>query len=211
LNKEYIGTNKKTNTILVITIILTALFVVLAGLLIFFYHRLLWTLTLNFNIIYFIWTLLAAANVGLFVIILSIILVKRTPNKNKTLFIPPSLVVFLAVFSLSFGLFDRVSFNSHYTFSQEKWASATNNERSVYVDSFLKMYDLYTFDDAQIVEYLGEPDIKETFELETFPPQFGGYAYYYDLGFVRDFIDPSYLEIKTNQYAIVYHYGIYSS
>jgi len=211
LNEENSVVIRKPKALLTINIVLTALLVILAGLLMFFYHRLIWTLTLNFNIIYFVWILLAALIIGLFIILLSIVLVIKSPSDGKSFLIPPALVVILAVVSLSFGLIDRMEYNEHYTFSQEKWANATNDERSVYVDSFLKMYNLYAFDDEMIVEYLGEPDIKETIQLETYPSQFGGYAYYYDLGFVRDYIDPSYLEINTNQNGLVFHYGIYSS
>ena len=203
-----IGNSK---ALLIVTIVMTSILAVLTGLLIFLYHQTIWTLTLNFNFIYFVWVLLFAIVTGLLIFILSIILVKKSSIDDKRVIILPAMVVFFAIFSLSFAVIDKGVYKAHYTFSKEKWVVASNDERSVYLDSFLKMYDLNTFNDQLIIEYLGEPDKKETTDLLTYPIQYGGSTYFYDLGFQRDFIDPSFLKIKTNPLGDVVCYQISST
>ncbi len=201
----------KISTLAIVLAFLSFLLVVLACLLMYFYHMAVWTLTVNFQIIYFVWILLFALAVGLLIIILSGIAIRKEKNGNKLVLIPPFLVVGLAIFSMSFGLFEKFAYERHYTFSVEKWAVASSDERSVYLDSFLEQYDLYTFNDEMIVVTLGEPDEKRTIELLTDPVQFGGYSYIYDLGFVRDYMDPSFFEITTDQSGGVSNYRIYST
>lgn len=203
--------NKKAKIYFVITIILTSILGLLTGLLIFLYHQTLWTLTVNFNYIFFVWVLAVSLFVGLVILVLSGILLIKLYKRLKTVIIPPAFVIFFAVFSLTFALIDQGIYSDHYTFSKEKWAIASYEERSVYVDSFLEMYDLNSFNEQLISEYLGSPDEKQTIQLLTFPPQFGGYVYIYNLGFHRDYIDPSFFEITTSNTGNVSNYRIYST
>lgn len=205
---------KKTSSLkalFIITIVMTFVLAILTGLLVYLYHQTVWTLTINFNFIYFVWVLLFAVIIGLLIVTLSFILVKKSSLDHKRIIIPPALVVFLAIFSVSFALIDKGAYNAYYTFSKERWAMASKEERSVYLDSFLKKHDLYTFNDELIIEYLGEPDEKETIELLTYPTQYDGSKYFYDLGYARDFIDSSFLKIETNQLGNVTYYQIYST
>ena len=203
--------NNKAKIYFIIMIILTSILGVLTGLLIFLYHKTLWTLTVNFNYIFFIWVLVVSLSVGLIILILSGILLKKLHKRSKTMIIPPVFVIFFAVFSLTFAFIDKGVYNDYYTFSKEKWAIASYEERSVYVDSFLEMYDLNSFNEQSINEYLGSPDEKQTIQLLTYPPQFGGYVYIYNLGFHRDYIDPSFFEITTTNTGNVSNYRIYST
>jgi len=50
----------KTSTLAIVLAFLSFLFVVLACLLMYFYHMAVWTLIVNFQIIYFVWVLLFA-------------------------------------------------------------------------------------------------------------------------------------------------------
>ena len=203
--------NNKAKIYFIIMIILTSILGVLTGLLIFLYHQTLWTLTVNFNYIFFVWVLAVSLFVGLIILILSGILLKKLYKCPKTMIMPPAFVIFFAVFSLTFAFIDKGVYNDYYTFSKEKWAIASYEERSVYVDSFLEMYDLNSFNEQSINEYLGSPDEKQTIELPTYPPQFGGYVYIYNLGFHRDYIDPSFFEITTSNTGNVSNYQIYST
>ncbi|MGI6734707.1 MAG: hypothetical protein ACOX3C_00765 [Bacilli bacterium] len=141
---------------------------------------------------------------------LNVYLMKNKPTKAKN-FIPSFVVLGLALISILFVVGNKVAFEIHYSFTIEKWTNALPKERYLYMKSFLKKYDLKTFDDEKIVEHLGEPDFKKTTELATEPPAFGGYHYSYYLGFPGFHIDPVYFDIKTNEHSQVTYFGYYYS
>ncbi len=188
-------------------IILLVLFLLATITLLTFYHIARWDLGLNLFIFLFV---LIAPFLLLFGIVIIVINIAGKRNKELTWkkpLVPTFIVIGAGVFSLLFGIGERVAFKIHYTFTIEKWANATPDERSVLLYSFLEKYDMNTFNDEKITEYLGEPDFKETLAVGE-PPTFAGYYYIYDLGYVRDFIDPTFFDIKTNASGNVIYFNV---
>ena len=208
LNEGESNTIKKPASALEkVLIILLVVFLGATITMLVFYHFARWGLGLNIFVFLLILIVPALLLLGVIIIIVNIAGKRNFEISWKRPLLPTFIVLGAGVFSLLFGIGERATFKIRYTFTIEKWAKATPDERSVLVDSFLEQYDLNTFNDAMVIEYLGEPDFKEILEVGE-PPSFAGYYYIYNLGFVRDFIDPTFFDIKTDASGKVVYYNV---
>ena len=73
---------------------------------------------------------------------------------------------------------------------------------------FLEQYDIKGKKLQEIDDLLGVPDQTRTITLELYPPAFGGTIYIYDLGYYKDYMDPTTFEITFNSYTVVVSYDI---
>lgn len=99
---------------------------------------------------------------------------------------------------------ENTSMNSQTEYTIDSWQSASREERSQMIDSFLDKYDLLTFTLDEVYYYLGNPDQQDTITLETYPVQVGGYILKYYLS--NSDTDPEShnlcLEINTSLYNV---------
>ena len=67
-------------------------------------------------------------------------------------------------------------------FSSEEWKKENNyKQRYLMLDDFSNTYDIRGWSLDQLTNLLGQPNETQLIELETYPPQFGGYIYQYYL------------------------------
>jgi|GEM_PF-1164112 len=99
----------------------------------------------------------------------------------------------------------RAQFEEYKTFTPEKWAAAAKDPdyRGLLVSSFLEQYDVKGCGSDEVSSLLGPANHINEFVLETDPPQYGGMEWIYDLGFYRDYMDASFLEITFSQTNVV--------
>ena len=104
----------------------------------------------------------------------------------------------------------RIQYEDYKTFTTEKWMKAENNHdyRGLLIYSFLDKYDLSGYSLQETKDLLGTPDQANEITLETYPPQYGGVIYIYDLGYYKDYMDPTTFEITFNQYNNVASYEV---
>ena len=93
----------------------------------------------------------------------------------------------------------RIQYEDYKTFTIEKWMNAYNNHdyRGLLIYSFLNKYDISGYSELQVQELLGNPDWKN--ETNT---------WVYDLGYYKDYMDPTTFEITFNQYNNVVSYEV---
>lgn len=104
----------------------------------------------------------------------------------------------------------RIQYEDYKTFTTEKWMNAENNHdyRGLLIYSFLDKYDISGYSLQETKDLLGTPDQVNEITLETYPPQYGGVIYIYDLGYYKDYMDPTTFEITFNQYNNVVSYEV---
>lgn len=106
----------------------------------------------------------------------------------------------------------RIQYEDYKTFTIEKWMNAYNNHdyRGLLIYSFLDKYDISGYSLQETKDLLGTPDQTNEITLETYPPQYGGVIYIYDLGYYKDYMDPTTFEITFNQNNHVVSYEVVS-
>jgi transcriptional regulator with XRE-family HTH domain len=104
----------------------------------------------------------------------------------------------------------RIQYEDYKTFTTEKWLNAENNHdyRGLLIYSFLEQYDINGYSLKETKDLLGTPDQTNEMTLETYPPQYGGVIYIYDLGYYKDYMDPMTFEITFNQNNNVVSYEV---
>ena len=104
----------------------------------------------------------------------------------------------------------RIQYEDYKTFTTEKWMNAYNNHdyRGLLIYSFLDKYDISGYSLQETKDLLGTPDQADEITLETYPPQYGGVIYIYDLGYYKDYMDPTTFEITFNQNNNVVSYEV---
>jgi len=161
----------------------------------------------------------------LFIIIVSLIFVGITSITGYLLMtiktgkkkLKPTLVSTIPlVVSLIIGITGivttRIQYEDYKTFTIEKWMNAYNNHdyRGLLIYSFLDKYDISGYGLQETKDLLGTPDQTNEITLETYPPQYGGVIYIYDLGYYKDYMDPTTFEITFNQNNHVVSYEVVS-
>ena len=87
--------------------------------------------------------------------------------------------------------------NNNLSFSKEAWDNASNYEKSNLISASFKENEVEGMHCDDIKALLGEPDIETYLQLESYPPQYEGGKYVYNLG---DYLDESYyLRIDINR------------
>lgn len=160
----------------------------------------------------------------LFIIIVSLIFVGITSlvgyllmtiKTGKKKLIPTLVSVVPLVVALIIGITGivttRIQYEDYKTFTVEKWMNAYNNHdyRGLLIYSFLDKYDISGYSLQETKDLLGTPDQANEITLETYPPQYG-VIYIYDLGYYKDYMDPTTFEITFNQNNNVVSYEVVS-
>lgn len=123
---------------------------------------------------------------------------------RKKLF--PTLVVTIPLaIAMTIGVAGIITFNIRYkdykTFTKEKWINASDNHdyRGLLIYSFLEQYDIIGYGKLQVEELLGNPDWENDTNI-----------WVYDLGYYKDYMDPTTFEITFNQLNVVSIYDVVS-
>ena len=123
---------------------------------------------------------------------------------SKKLF--PTLVVTIPLaIAMTIGVAGIITFNIRYkdykTFTKEKWINASDNHdyRGLLIYSFLEQYDIIGYGKLQVEELLGNPDWENDTNI-----------WIYDLGYYKDYMDPTTFEITFNQLNVVSIYDVVS-
>ena len=139
-----------------------------------------------------------------------------TIKTGKKKLIPTLVSVVPLVVALIIGITGivttRIEYEDYKTFTIEKWMNAYNNHdyRGLLIYSFLEKYDISGYNLQEIKDLLGAPDQANEITLETYPPQYGGVIYIYDLGYYKDYMDPTTFEITFSQNNNVVSYEVVS-
>lgn len=139
-----------------------------------------------------------------------------TIKTGKKKLIPTLVSVVPLVVALIIGITGivttRIEYEDYKTFTIEKWMNAYNNHdyRGLLIYSFLDKYDISGYSLQEIKDLLGAPDQANEITLESYPPQYGGVIYIYDLGYYKDYMDPTTFEITFNQNNNVVFYEVVS-
>ena len=137
-----------------------------------------------------------------------------TIKTGKKKLIPTLVSVVPSVVALIIGVTGivttRIQYEDYKTFTTEKWMNAYNNHdyRGLLIYSFLDKYDISGYSLQETKDLLGTPDQANEITLETYPPQYGGVIYIYDLGYYKDYMDPTTFEITFNQHNNVVSYEV---
>ena len=137
-----------------------------------------------------------------------------TIKTGKKKLIPTLVSVVPLVVALIIGITGivttRIQYEDYKTFTIEKWMNAYNNHdyRGLLIYSFLDKYDISGYTLQETKDLLGTPDQAYEITLTTYPPQYGGVIYIYDLGYYKDYIDPTTFEITFNQNNNVVSYEV---
>lgn len=137
-----------------------------------------------------------------------------TIKTGKKKLIPTLVSVVPLVVALIIGITGivtaRIQYEDYKTFTTEKWMNAYNNHdyRGLLIYSFLDKYDISGYSLQETKDLLGTPDQANEITLETYPPQYGGVIYIYDLGYYKDYMDPTRFEITFNQNNNVVSYEV---
>ena len=126
----------------------------------------------------------------------------RTGRKKL---IPTLVVTIPLAIAMTIGVAGIITFNIRYkdykTFTKEKWINASDNHdyRGLLIYSFLEQYDIIGYGKLQVEELLGNPDWENNTNI-----------WVYDLGYYKDYMDPTTFEITFNQLNVVSIYDVVS-
>lgn len=197
---------KKTNRPIVgfiITLVCGVIFVIAAAIASIFYNQMKLSVSFSDSL---------KAMAFLIIIIVSLIFVGITSiagyllmtiKTGKKKLIPTLVSTIPLVVALIIGITGivttRIQYEDYKTFTTEKWMNAYKNHdyRGLLIYSFLDKYDISGYRELQVQELLGNPDWKN--ETNT---------WVYDLGYYKDYMDPTTFEITFNQNNNVVSYEV---
>lgn len=215
-NDEEIKKTKRPIVGLIITLVCGVIFTIAVAIASIFYNQ------MKLSVSFFD-SLKAMA--FLFIIIVSLIFVGITSivgyllmtiKTGKKKLIPTLVSTVPLVVALIIGttgiVTTRIQYEDYKTFTIEKWRNAYNNHdyRGLLIYSFLDKYDISGYSLQETKDLLGAPDQANKITLETYPPQYGGVIYIYDLGYYKDYMDPTTFEITFNKNNNVVTYRVVS-
>ena len=211
---EEINKTKRPIVGFIITLVCGVIFVIAATVASIFYNKMKLSVSFSDSL---------KAMAFLIVIIVSLIFVGVTSlvgyllmtiKTGKKKLIPTLVSTIPLVVTLIIGITGivttRIQYEDYKTFTIEKWMNAYNNHdyRGLLIYSFLDKYDISGYGLQETKDLLGTPDQTNEMTLETYPPQYGGAIYIYDLGYYKDYMDPTTFEITFNQYNNVVSYEV---
>ena len=211
---EEIKKTKRPIVGFIITLVCGVIFVITATIASIFYNQM--KLSVSFSDSLKAMGLLALIIVSLILVgITSLVgFLLMTIKTGKKKLIPTLVSVVPLVVALIIGITGivttRIQYEDYKTFTTEKWMKAENNHdyRGLLIYSFLDKYDISGYSLQQTKDLLGTPDQANEMTLETYPPQYGGVIYIYDLGYYKDYMDPTTFEITFNQNNNVVSYEV---
>lgn len=198
----------------IITLVCGVIFVIAAAIASIFYNQM--KLSVSFSdslkaMAFLIIIIVSLVFVGITSIAGYLLMTIKTGKKKL---IPTLVSVVPLVVALIIGITGivttRIQYEDYKTFTIEKWMNAYNNHdyRGLLIYSFLDKYDISGYSLQETKDLLGTPDQTNEITLETYPPQYGGVIYIYDLGYYKDYMDPTTFEITFNQYNNVVSYEV---
>lgn len=200
----------------VITLVCGVIFVIAAAIASIFYNQMRLSVSFSDSL---------KAMAFLFIIIVSLIFVGITSlvgyllmtiKTGKKKLMPTLVSVVPLIVALIIGITGivttRIQYEDYKTFTTEKWMNAENNHdyRGLLIYSFLEQYDINGYSLQETKNLLGAPDQINEITLEIYPPQYGGVIYIYDLGYYKDYMDPTTFEVAFNQNNNVVSYEVVS-
>jgi len=213
---EKIEKTKRPIVGFIITLVCGVIFVIAAAIASIFYNQMKLSVSFSDSL---------KAMAFLFIIIVSLIFVGITSiagyllmtiKTGKKKLIPTLVSTIPLVVALIIGITGivttRIQYEDYKTFTIEKWMNAYNNHdyRGLLIYSFLDKYDISGYSLQETKDLLGTPDQTNEITLLSNPPQYGGVIYIYDLGYYKDYMDPTTFEITFNQHNNVVSYEVVS-
>ena len=213
-NDEEIKKTKRPIVGFIITLVCGVIFVIAATVASIFYNKM--KLSVSFSDSLKAMGLLALIIVSLILVGITSLVgyLLMTIKTGKKKLIPTLVSVVPLAVALIIGITGivttRIQYEDYKTFTVEKWMIAYNNHdyRGLLIYSFLEQYDINGYSLQETKNLLGTPDQANEYTLETYPPQYGGVIYIYDLGYYKDYMDPTTFEITFNQYNNVVSYEV---
>lgn len=202
-NDEEIKKTKRPIVGFIITLVCGVIFVIAAAIASIFYNQMKLSVSFSDSL---------KAMAFLIIIIVSLIFVGITSiagyllmtiKTGKKKLIPTLVSTIPLVVALIIGITGivttRIQYEDYKTFTTEKWMNAYNNHdyRGLLIYSFLDKYDISGYRELQVQELLGNPDWEN--EANT---------WVYDLGYYKDYMDPTTFEITFNQNNNVVSYEV---
>lgn len=211
---EEIKKTKRPIVGFIITLVCGVIFVITATIASIFYNQM--KLSVSFSDSLKAMGLLALIIVSLILVGITSLVgyLLMTIKTGKKKLIPTLVSVVPLVVALIIGITGivttRIQYEDYKTFTTEKWMKAENNHdyRGLLIYSFLDKYDLSGYSLEETKDLLGTPDQANEITLETYPPQYGGVIYIYDLGYYKDYMDPTTFEITFSQNNNVVSYEV---
>ena len=211
---EEIKKTKRPIVGFIITLVCGVIFVITATIASIFYNQM--KLSVSFSDSLKAMGLLALIIVSLILVGITSLVgyLLMTIKTGKKKLIPTLVSVVPLVVALIIGITGivttRIQYEDYKTFTVEKWMNANNNHdyRGLLIYSFLDKYDISGYSLQQTKDLLGTPDQANEMTLETYPPQYGGVIYIYDLGYYKDYMDPTTFEITFSQNNNVVSYEV---
>lgn len=193
--------NVDSKNAIIITAIGVIAYLFSMGMIAYIYHLSLWGLDSPLKLIFlaYIPIVLSPTTIGL-LIVGSIKLYRNLKVKKLTIALIISAVFVLpsAMFIL-YQLIDNNVYDVKYSFTVEKWANASQDDRARIIPSFREQYQLVGENVEYVIPLLGTPDS----ELET--------KYYYNLGYSEAILvrEPVYYLIEFSDIRIITSESIY--
>jgi len=186
--------NLKFKLSLIFFSISLALLIVISSLIVYFFAKA--RFESGFYLLYLVW-LVIALSIPLGLIVLGIIFFIKS-GKKKELLIPLVSSALVPVLIIGVGVaVTTINFSHYANFNKDKWESANADYRGLLIYSFEKQYDVIGWNESQVKDYLGEPDETTTISSEGSPYN-GLVMESYNLGFYKDYLDPSFYEVIYN-------------
>lgn len=151
--------NKNLRNAIIITILGVLTYLLTMGVFAYFFHKGLWGTDSLQDIFYiFLVSSLTPTPLGL-LIVGSVGLYKHLKVKKVT-FSLIMLAIYLSPIAMlgTYNYIDRQIYNATYTFTIEKWANASEDERARIIPFFRKQYDLVGDNLDVVIPLLGTPD-----------------------------------------------------
>lgn len=192
--------NKNLRNAMIITILGVLTYLIKMGVFAYFFHKGLWGSD-SLQDIFFIFLASSLTPTALgFLIVGSIGLYKHLKVKKVT-FSWIMIAIYLSPIAMlgTYNYIDRQIYNATYTFTVEKWANASEEERARIIPFFRKQYDLVGDNIDVVIPLLGTPNtVTDT-------------TYYYNLGVAESVLvtKPVYYLVEFNEENIITGESVY--
>lgn len=192
--------NKNLRNVIIITILGVLTYLITMGVFAYFFHKALWDSD-SLQDIFFIFLASSLTPTALgFLIVGSIGLYKHLQVKKVTFSWIMIAIYFSPIAMLgTYNYIDRQIYNATYTFTIEKWANASEEERARIIPFFRQQYDLVGDNIDVVIPLLGTPDST----TDT--------MYYYNLGYAESVLvtEPVYYLVEFNPQNIITSERVY--
>ena len=192
--------NKNLRNAIIITILGVLTYLLTMGVFAYFFHKGLWG-TDSLQDIFYIFLVSSLTPTALGLLIVGSVGLYKHLKVKKVTFSLIMLAIYLSPIAMlgTYNYIDRQIYNATYTFTIEKWANASEDERARIIPFFRKQYDLVGDNLDVVIPLLGTPDtVTDT-------------TYSYNLGVAESVLvtQPIYYLVNFNEQNIITSERVY--